>query len=66
MGFWQKVLLGGVLFSWLMVFLAWRFTYPIEIMADWVLLALVLSAIYGFILHRGRVRKSFADPEALA
>ena len=61
----QKLLLGSLLFSWLMVFLSWRFAYPVEIIADWALLALVLSALYSFLLYRLKARKFISDPEAL-
>lgn len=61
----QKLLLGSLLFSWFMVFLSWRFAYPVEIIADWALLALVLSALYSFLLYRLKARKFIRDPEAL-
>jgi hypothetical protein len=48
-----------------MVFLSWRFAYPVEIIADWTLLALVLSALYSFLLYRLKARKFISDPEAL-
>ncbi|MBI5133532.1 MAG: hypothetical protein HZA83_02360 [Thaumarchaeota archaeon] len=48
-----------------MVFLSWRFGFPEEIIADWALLALVLSALYGFLLYRLKARKFISDPEAL-
>jgi hypothetical protein len=65
MGFKQKLLFGSILFSWFMVFLSWRFAYGIEIIADWVLLALVLSALYGLLLHQQKARKSIDNPHAL-
>jgi hypothetical protein len=65
MAFKRKLLFGGILFSWLMVFLSWRFAYGIEIIVDWVLVALALSAVYGFLLYRSKARKFIEDPEAL-
>ncbi len=65
MGFKQKLLSGSILFSWFMVFLSWRFAYSIEIVVDWVLVALVLSALYGFLLYQHKARKSIDNPHAL-
>jgi len=43
----------GVLFSWLMVFLSWRFWNGFDVLADWTLLAM----IFTFILLIGQERR---------
>lgn len=58
----RKLLFGGLAFSWIMVFLSWGFAYSLEIIADWALLAIVLSAVYGVMLYRYRIKRSFEDP----
>ncbi|MEM2760012.1 MAG: hypothetical protein QXU32_01170 [Nitrososphaerales archaeon] len=65
MKFKQELLLGGALFSWLMVFIAWRFAYSLEIIVDWAILALALSFIYGLLLYRNNARRSMQNPEAM-
>ena len=49
-----------------MVFLSWRFAHPVEIMLDWLLLALGLSVLLGIALYRQKARGYIADPERLA
>ena len=60
-----KVLLVSTLFSWLMVFLSWRFAHPLEIMVDWTLLALILSVVYLYKKQKSVSRKYLANPELL-
>jgi hypothetical protein len=48
-----------------MVFLSWRFAYPLEIIADWALLSLVLSAFYGIVLYRRKAMRFIKDPESM-
>ena len=56
-----KLLFTGSLFSWLMVFLSWRFAHPVEIMLDWLLLALGLSVLVGIIQYRQKTKRHIAD-----
>jgi len=54
---------SSALFSWLMVLLAWRFAHPIEIIADWLLLAFALTAPFLMRYEYNKRRKFLLKPE---
>ena len=41
-------------FCWFMAFISWRFAYPTEIIADWILIAMISTVAFGvYLLTKG-------------
>jgi len=61
----RLLLFLGASFSWLMVFLSWRFDHGLIIIGDWTIFAMGLSVWYGYLLYRDKNMKSLEDRELL-
>jgi len=65
MHFKTKLLFSAASFSWLMVFLSWRFDHGLIIIADWAIFALILTSIYAVKKLRLKEMKYIANPERM-
>jgi len=61
----HTLLLTGASFSWLMVFLSWRFDHGLIIIGDWAILAMALSTLYGYLIYRDKNLKNLENKELL-
>jgi len=59
------LLLAGMSFSWLMLFLSWRFDHGLIIIGDWAIFATGLSIWYGYLIYRDKNMKSLENKESL-
>ncbi len=62
----KLVWMAGIIFSWLMALLSWRFAHPYYILLDWVLVALVLTSLFMLRMERSKRMRAYGNPAELA
>gem|GEM_PF-3613111 len=55
----------GVLFSWLMVFLSWRFTNGQDVLENWTIFAVILTTWFLIVDSRRRSKLTLGNLEEL-
>jgi|GEM_PF-1540855 len=58
-----RIWLFGIAFAWFMTFAAWRFAHPLEIIVDWLLVAIVITSVFMLKLEHNARKKAIVKPE---